>query len=136
MSEQPAAGLYEAYLAGHSEPAVDGSHQAHRADAESVALGSHPAGSGARQAAPEPDLAAAQSAPPAENWLDPAEARPAAPFPDPPDSVEEPAGPAHMDTAFADDADPLVGPSRVDSAVADDADPSLGPGPDEATRGA
>ncbi|MFF5954812.1 hypothetical protein [Streptomyces luteogriseus] len=151
-SAQPAAGPYEGYPAGHSEPAAGGYRPADRADAEPAALGSHPAaGAGAQPAAPEPDPAAAQSPPPAEDWLDPAEARPAAPVPDRPDPVEEPAGPAHMnsaapdhadplagpaptDTSGPDDADPLAGSSRADSAAPDDADPSLGPGPDDAGR--
>ncbi|MFF8875350.1 hypothetical protein [Streptomyces massasporeus] len=154
-SAQPAAGLYEpyeAYPAGHSEPAVAGSHQADRADAEPVALGSHPAaGAGTRPAAPDPDPATARPVPPAEDWLDPAEARPAAPAmdrPEPvmdrPDRAEEPAGPAHATTTGPDDADPSDGPAHVATAASDDASPqdavpedavpSAGPGPDDAGR--
>ncbi|MFH9588971.1 hypothetical protein ACH4LS_28035 [Streptomyces luteogriseus] len=149
-SAQPAAGPYQGYPAGHFEPAVGGHRPADRADAEPVALGSHPAaGAGAQPAAPEPYPAAAQSPPPAEDWLDPAEARPAAVVPDRPEPVEEPAGPAHLDSAAPDHADPLAGPSRSDtsgpddadplagssraaSAAPDEADPSLGPAPDDA----
>ncbi|MFF7736335.1 hypothetical protein [Streptomyces sp. NPDC007984] len=82
-SAQPAAGphgTYEAYPAGHPEPAVAGPHQADRADAEPLALGSRPAaGAGALPAAKEPGPAAGRPVPAAEEWLDPAEARPAAP---------------------------------------------------------
>ncbi|MET9580518.1 hypothetical protein ABZY30_34070 [Streptomyces massasporeus] len=147
-SAQPAAGLYEtyeAYPAGHSEPAVAGSHQADRADAEPVALGSHPAaGAGTRPTAPEPDPATAQPVPPAEDWLDPAEARPAAPAMDRPAPAEGPAGPAHATTAGPDDADPPAGPAHLattapgdaslEGAVPEDAVPSAGPGPDDAGR--
>ncbi|MEU0178788.1 hypothetical protein ABZ178_36415 [Streptomyces massasporeus] len=147
-SAQPAAGLYEtyeAYPAGHSEPAVAGSHQADRADAEPVALGSHPAaGAGTRPTAPEPAPAAAQPVPPAEDWLDPAEARPAVPAMDRPDPAEGPAGPAHATTAGPDDADPPAGPAHLataapdgaslEGAVPEDAVPSAGPGPDDAGR--
>ncbi|MEU4465919.1 hypothetical protein AB0G20_19740 [Streptomyces sp. NPDC024017] len=148
-SAQPAAGPYETYRAGHSEPAVAGSHQADRAAAEPIALGSHPAaGAGTQPAAPArpavpgvdetdtsaahaPDRAAAQPVPPVQDWLDPAEARPAAPVLDGPDPADEPTRPAHPDTVGTDDG------TEPAAHGGDEAEPPAGPGPgDEDQPGA
>jgi hypothetical protein len=74
-------------------------------------------------AAHAPDRAAAQPAPPVEDWLDPAEARPLSPAPDGTDSVHEPARPAAAD--LGEGAEPAA-------RGGDEAEPPAGPGPDDA----
>ncbi|MER5835280.1 hypothetical protein ABT116_31740 [Streptomyces sp. NPDC002130] len=150
-SAQPTAGPYETYPAGTSEP-VAGSHPADRVAAEPVALGSHPAAGTPTQppasepdrsdrtaarpvdcdpdetdmsAAHAPERAAAQPAPPVEDWLDPAEARPLSPAPDATDAAQ---GPARSGAADAGEgAEPAA-------RGADGADPPAVPGPGDADQ--
>ncbi|PNG17779.1 hypothetical protein, partial [Streptomyces cahuitamycinicus] len=56
-----------------------------------------------------------QAAPPAEDWLDPAEARPATPVPDRTEQAEEHSRPAHTDTAGPDETDPPPGSGTGDT---------------------
>ncbi|MER5577863.1 hypothetical protein, partial [Streptomyces massasporeus] len=60
---------------------------------------------------------------PAGDWLDPAEARPAAPAMDRVDPAEDPAGPAHVTTTGPDDAEASAGPAHVANATPEDATP-------------
>ncbi|MFD5481464.1 hypothetical protein [Streptomyces hawaiiensis] len=80
-------------------------------------------------AAHAPDRAAAQPAPPVEDWVDPAEARPVTPVLDRTDLAQEPARPGHSDTA---------GPGEgAESAAAhgrDQAGPPAGPGAGDAEQ--
>ncbi|GAA2279638.1 hypothetical protein GCM10010234_15450 [Streptomyces hawaiiensis] len=170
-SARPAAGPYETYQAGRPEP-VAGSHPADRVADEPVALGSDRAAGAAAQppafepdrtdhtaalplvhdpdetdvsATHAPDRAAAQPAPPVENWLDPAEAMPVTPAPDSTDSAQGPGRSVAADPSEGaeseptarggDAADPPTGPGLGDAAPpggGDKADPPTGPGPGDA----
>ncbi|MGA5200040.1 hypothetical protein [Streptomyces variegatus] len=151
-STQPAANPYETHRTGPSEPAT-GSRPADRAvrtaarpvapgpdAADPSAARSMDAGSGqapARPAVPGTneaatatvhtlDGAAAQPAPPVEDWLDPAEARPVAPVLDRTDPAQEPARPAHVETAGPDEGTDPAARGR------DQAEPPAGPGSGDA----
>ncbi|MEU7722869.1 hypothetical protein [Streptomyces tibetensis] len=150
-SAQPAAGPNETYRAGSSQP-VAGSHPADRVAAEPVALGSHPAAGAPEQppavapdrtepatarpgahdpdetdvsAAHAPDPAAAQPAPPVEDWLDPAEAGPVPPAPDTTHSA-----PGPVRSAAADPREGAEPAARGE----DEADQPAGPGPGDADQ--
>ncbi|MEU3888977.1 hypothetical protein [Streptomyces sp. NPDC029041] len=75
-------------------------------------------------AADAPDRAAAQPAPPVEDWLDPAEAMPSAPAPDGTDAAHGPAPSAAADPG--ESAEPARGGEKTE--------PPAGPGPDVADR--
>lgn len=153
-STQPAAGPYETHRTVPSEPAT-GSRPADRADRTAArpaapgpdeaypsAARSMDAGSGQASARPAvpgtdeadtsaahtPDGAAAQPAPPVEDWLDPAEARPVAPVLDRTDPAQEPARPAHVETAGPDEGTDPAAHGR------DRAEPPAGPGAGDADQ--
>ncbi|MGW0494520.1 hypothetical protein ACWD0Z_03550 [Streptomyces sp. NPDC003007] len=164
-SAQPAAEPYDTYRTGYPRSAAD-LHQAGRAEAEPVALGSHPAaGTGTRPTDPGPDRMPSPDAPgshqaeqapawptspgagtaterpadpvperpaaqpppppPAQDWLDPAEAQPAAPAVDRTERAQESA--ATADAVPDDAARYTAGPGddrRPDVRDPDEADPA------------